>query len=102
MSDSQVEDETQAEFGPHKSSPRRLVLLTVIMLGFAALSFLPALFSRGATGLSSTGTNSPDIFIPVWITLTVATVIISMWFAKFLIEAERNRDAESAPVHPAH
>lgn len=70
------------------------------MVGFAAASFLPSLFSRGGTGLSSTGTNFTLLFIPVWLTLTIGTVIISMWFTKFLIEAERNRDAESAtPPH---
>jgi hypothetical protein len=86
-----------------KSSPRRLMFLTIIMIGFAALSWGVSLFSRGATRVSATGTNLPNIFIPAWLTLTIATVIISMWFAKYLLEAERNRDSETAPqLEPAH
>ncbi len=87
--------------GARRSSPRRLALLTIIMVGFAAASFLPSLFSRGTTGLTSTATNLSGFFIPIWLSLTIVTVIISMWFAKFLLEAERNRDSETqAP--PSH
>jgi hypothetical protein len=86
-----------------RSTPRRLVLITIIMLGFAALTFLPALFSRGGTGITSTGTNITEIFIPIWITLTISTVVISMWFARFLMTAEKYRDSETAPQGaPAH
>jgi hypothetical protein len=90
--------------GPaRKSSPRRLVLLTIIMVGFAALSFLPSLFSRGGTGTTSTGTNLPDVFIPVWLTLTIATVVISMWFTRYILTYEKYRDSETpSPAAPAH
>jgi hypothetical protein len=71
------------------------------MVGFAALTWAPALFSRGATGLSGTAKNLPNIFIPAWITLTIATVIISMWFTKRLLEAEKYRDSETTtPAAP--
>jgi hypothetical protein len=76
-----------------KSSPRRLVLLTVIMVGFAVLTWGPSLVSR----------NAQAIFIPAWLTLTISTVVISMWFAKYLLTAEKNRDSETAPQGaPAH
>ena len=73
--------------GSRKSSPRRLVLLTVIMVGFAALTWGPSLLSR----------NAQALFIPAWLTLTIATVAISMWFAKYLLTAEKHRDSEAAP-----
>ncbi len=73
--------------GPSKSSTRRLVLVTVIMVGFAALTWGPSLLSR----------NAQALFIPAWLTLTIATVVISMWFAKRLLTAEKNRDSETAP-----
>jgi len=76
-----------------KSSPRRLVLLTVIMVGFAALTWGPSLLSRSAQA----------IFIPAWLTLTIGTVVISMWFAKNLLTAEKYRDSETAPeAAPVH
>jgi len=79
--------------GPSKSSTRRLVLVTVIMVGFAALTWGPSLLSR----------NAQALFIPAWLTLTIATVVISMWFAKRLLTAEKNRDSETAPQGaPAH
>ena len=78
---------------PSKPSPRRLVLLTIIMVGFAALTWGPSLLSR----------NVPAMFIPAWLTLTIATVVISMWFAKYLLTAEKYRDSETAPQGaPAH
>jgi Na+/proline symporter len=44
-----------------------------------------------------------EVFIPVWLTLTIGTVIISMWFAKYLMTYEKNRDAETpGPSAPAH
>jgi len=89
--------------GAKKSSPRRLTLLTIVMVGFAALTWGVSLFSRGATATSSTGTNFNFVFIPAWVTLTIATVIVSMWFAKNLLEAERYRDSETAaPAGPSH
>ncbi|HEV2390244.1 MAG TPA: hypothetical protein VGS04_05920 [Nitrososphaerales archaeon] len=101
--------DAQAQDGSHasdeiekKSSPRRLLLITVIMLGFAAASFLPSLFSRGAgTGVSDTASNLPDIFIPIWLTLTIGTVVISFWFVKFIMTAERYRDSETSPAAPS-
>ena len=83
-----------------KESPRRLIIVTIIMVGFALLTFAPALFSRGATGLN-TGTNLPDIFIPVWLTLTIATVVISLWFARYILIAEKARDSETVTPSPA-
>jgi uncharacterized membrane protein YbhN (UPF0104 family) len=69
------------------------MLITIIMVGFAVLTWGPSLFSR----------NYAQAFIPAWITLTIATVIISMWFAKNLLEAEKYRDSETAsPAGPAH
>ncbi len=86
--------------GEARKSPRRLVLLTLVMLGFAAASFLPSLFSRGGTGVSNTSGDLPNLFIPIWLTLTIATVVISMWFTKFLMTAEKYRDSESpSPPH---
>jgi hypothetical protein len=100
LSDSQGEsgtpghDTSHGTGGAKKSSSRRLMLLTIIMVGFAALTFLPSLFQR----------STQEIFIPVWLTLTIATVIISMWFAKYLMTYEKYRDSETAtpaaPVHP--
>ena len=92
MSDSHGESgsggqDTSHAAGGRKSSSRRLILITVIMVGFAALTWGPSLFSR----------NAQEMFIPAWITLTIATVVISMWFAKNLLEAERYRDSETAP-----
>jgi len=76
-----------------KSSPRRLILLTVIMLGFAALTWGPSLWSR----------NFQTVFIPAWLTLTIATCAISMWFARSLLTAEKHRDSETAPeASPPH
>jgi hypothetical protein len=43
--------------------------------------------------------NVQAIFIPAWLTLTIGTVVISMWFAKNLLTAEKYRDSETAPVH---
>ena len=43
--------------------------------------------------------NVQALFIPAWLTLTIATVVISMWFAKYLLTAEKYRDSEGAPVH---
>ena len=99
-----MEDTSSGYGGPSKSSPKRLILLTVVMVGFAALTWGASLFSRGAgTGVGATAFDLPNIFIPVWITLTIATVIISMWFAKRLMEAEKFRDHEPAPAPaPAH
>jgi hypothetical protein len=63
------------------------------MLGFAALAFLPSLFSR----------HVHDIFIPVWLTLTISTVIISMWFTRYIMTYEKYRDSETvSPTAPAH
>ncbi|HYW85004.1 MAG TPA: hypothetical protein VFB30_17205 [Spirochaetia bacterium] len=78
------------------------MLITIIMVGFAALAFLPSLFSRGGTGVSNTAGDLPNIFIPIWLTLTIATVIISMWFAKFIMTAEKYRDSETSPAAPSH
>ena len=72
-----------------KSSSRRLALTIVIMIGFVALTTGPSLFSR----------NMAQVFIPAWLTLTVVTVAISMWFAKNLIEAEKYRDPDAGTVH---
>ena len=73
------------------------MLITIIMVGFAALTWGPALFARAGTGLGGTSINFPSIFIPVWLTLTIGTVIISMWFTKRLMEYEKDRDYETAP-----
>ncbi len=79
--------------GAKKSSARRLLLVTIIMLGFALLTWGPSLFSR----------NVEEMFIPAWLTLTIATVVISMWFARYLLTAEKYRDSETAPHGaPAH
>jgi hypothetical protein len=75
-------------------------MVTIVMLGFAFLTFAPALFSRGATG-RSTGTNLPDIFIPIWLTLTIGTVVISMWFTRAILIAEKSRDSETVTPSPA-
>jgi len=83
--------------GKGRSSPIRLLLLAVVMVGFAVLTWGTALFFRGGTGIRSTGTNITLIFIPAWLTLTIATVVISMWFTKRLMEAERSRDNETVP-----
>ena len=80
-----------------KASARRLLLLAVIMVGWAFLTFGPALFSRVGTGIGSTSANLTVVFIPIWLSLTIGTVVISMWFAKRLMEAERDRDAETMP-----
>ena len=86
-----------------KSSKRRLVLITIIMLGFAVLTWGVALTSRGTTGIGGTGSNITLIFIPAWLTLTIVVVIISFWFAKFLLTAERYRDSETpAPTPSSH
>lgn len=71
------------------------------MVGFAALTWGPALFTRGATASGRTGLDMPNVFIPVWLTLTIATVIISMWFTKRLMEYEKFRDSETVPATPA-
>lgn len=90
---SHPKDMTHSATGGKKSSPRRLILLTVIMVGFAALTWGPSLFSR----------NVQEMFIPAWITLTIATVVISMWFTKKFLEAERYRDNETLPQGaPSH
>ena len=76
-----------------KPSSRRLMLLTIIMVGFAALTWGPSLLSR----------STQAIFIPVWLTLTIGTEVISMWFAKNILTAEKYRDSETAPQgSPAH
>jgi hypothetical protein len=47
--------------------------------------------------------NVQAIFIPAWLTLTIGTVVISMWFAKNLLTAEKYRDSETAPeAAPVH
>lgn len=89
--------------GPAKGSPRRLIIVTFIMLSIAALSFLPSLFSRGGTNVTSAGYSFTSIFIPVWLTLTVGVVIIAFWFFRALITLERNRDGETPrPAEPVH
>lgn len=98
----QGQDASQSGGAAKKSSPRRLTLITIVMLGFAALTWGVSLFSRGATTISSTGTNFTFVFIPAWVTLTIATVIVSMWFAKNLLEAEKYRDSETAAPTPSH
>jgi hypothetical protein len=76
-----------------KSSSRRLLVVSLVMVGFAATAWGPALFQR----------NVHDIFIPVWLTLTIATVIISFWFTKRIMTYESYRDSETVPpVAPAH
>ena len=75
-----------------RSSARRLMLVTVVMLGFALLTWGPALFSRSRAA----------VFLPAWVTLTVSTVVVSMWFARYILTAEKNRDSETAPAAPAH
>jgi hypothetical protein len=62
------------------------------MVGFAVLTWGPVLFTRtkGAT------------FIPAWLTLTIATVVISMWFTRYMLTYEKYRDSEAAPAPPAH
>ncbi len=87
--------ETHAD--PGRPSPRRLLLIAVIMLGFALLTWGVSLFLKGPTTVSSTGTNWPLIFIPAWLTLTISTVVISFWFAKRILTAEKYRDSESPP-----
>lgn len=59
------------------------------MVGFAALTWGPSLWSR----------NIQEMFIPAWLTLTIATVVISMWFARYILTAEKYRDSE-APGQP--
>lgn len=85
-----------------KSSGRRILTVLVIMVGVAALSFLPALFSRNGTGTTSTATNYTPLFFPVWISLTVGVVFICFYFFQDLVTAERYRDRESPERHPAH
>jgi hypothetical protein len=72
------------------------------MLGFTVLTWGVALFTNRSTAVAATGLNRTDIFIPAWLTLTIATVIISMWFARFLMTAEKYRDSETAPAAPSH
>ena len=74
------------------------------MLGFAVLTWGVALFSNRSTGVSATSLDRADIFIPAWLTLTIGTVVISMWFAKYLMTAEKYRDSETAPAasSPSH
>jgi hypothetical protein len=76
-----------------KSSSRRLLLTTTIMIGFAALTWGPSLFSR----------NVHAIFIPAFLTLTIATLVVCMWFTRYMLTAEKYRDSETAPQGaPAH
>jgi hypothetical protein len=77
--------------GKGKSSSKRLLLTTVIMVGFAALTWGPSLLSR----------NVQAMFIPAWLTLTVGTVVISMWFGKYILTAEKYRDSETVPQAPS-
>lgn len=72
-------------------------MLAVVMVGFAVLTWGVALFLRGKTGIDSTGTNYTLIFIPAWLTLTIATVAVSFWFTKRMLTAEKYRDSENAP-----
>ncbi len=103
MSDSHNETTTTAhgQEASHetggKSSPKRLLLITAIMLGFAALSWGISLFSKGPTGISNTAGNFSFVFIPAWLTLTIGTVVISVWFTKRLLTAEKYRDSEAVP-----
>ena len=88
--------------GAGGKSSRRLLIITVIMVGFAVLTWGVALFSDRSTAVSATSFNRTDIFIPAWLTLTIATVIISMWFARFIMTAEKYRDSETSPAAPSH
>lgn len=89
--------------GSKGSSPRRLIIVTAIMLSVAALSFLPPLFSRGPTNVTSTGYSFTELFIPVWLTLTVGVVIIAFYFFRDLVTKERARDGETPrPAEPVH
>lgn len=74
------------------------------MIGFAVLTWGVAIFLRGGTALTGTTSyNNATFFIPAWLTLTIGTVVISMWFTKFLLTAEKYRDTEPAPSgSPAH
>ncbi len=93
MSDTLQGNAANSQDAKHgRSSARRLMLISVIMLGFALLSWGPVLFSR----------SRGAIFIPAWLTMTVAAVVISMWFAKYLLTAEKNRDSETVAPVPSH
>jgi hypothetical protein len=86
-----------------KSSPIRLLLIAVVLVGFAFGSWGLSLFFRGATNVKETGKNFPEIFIPVWVGMTITTVVVSFWFAKRILTAEKSRDSETvSPASPAH
>jgi len=94
-----------ASQGPvKKSSPKRLTLILFIMLSVAALAWLPTLFSRGPPGgAAHTGSDITLIFIPAWLTLTIAVCVISLYFFKTLVDAEKSRDSEEiAGKMPQH
>jgi flagellar basal body-associated protein FliL len=88
-----------------KRSSKRLVVVFLIMLAVAVLAWVPSLFSRGPTygGTAHTGSDFTLIFIPAWITLTVGVCFISLYFFKYLVDAEKARDSEPvtgrAPAH---
>ena len=100
MSDSHGGSASHGSAG-QKSSPKRLIIITVVMLGIAALSFLPALFGR-VTDSTATGYDFSALFIPVWLTLTIVVVIIAFWAFRSLITLEKYRDSETPPVEPSH
>jgi hypothetical protein len=69
---------------PPKMTGRRLLLTVAFVLAFGALAF----------GLPTLGRNAAELFIPVWLILTVSTVFVIMWFTKRILTAERARDPE--------
>ena len=98
---SKVHDHGSSE-GPSKGSFRRILIVALIMLSVAILSFVPSLY-RGSTGITSTATDSTPLFIPVWLTLTVGVVLIAFYFFKDLVTKERARDGETPrPAEPVH
>jgi choline-glycine betaine transporter len=79
--------------GARKSSSRRLLLVTITMVGFAALTWGPSLFSR----------NVKAMFIPAFLSFTIVMLVICFWFTKKLMTYEKYRDSETAPQGaPAH
>jgi len=63
---------------------KRLVLTVAFLLAFGALAF----------GLPTLGRNAAELFIPVWLVLTVSTVFVLMYFTKKMLTAEKARDSE--------
>lgn len=72
------------------------------MIGVAAGAWLPSLFLRGGgMGVHDTAADASYWFIPFWMVLTIGVCVISFYFTKYLMTAEKHRDSETVPQTPA-